>query len=140
MRKILRIGLILFAVVSLPGCAAVALTAGGVAGSAGVNHTLGGIVYKTFNAPVKDVRQAAIRSLGDMEIKVNQDEVADFGWQIFAEAYKRTIDIRLERLTPSTTRMRVVTSENAFIKDAATSTEIILQTSRWVESAHAQVR
>ena len=36
----------------LPGCAAVAVTAAGVGMATGVSHTLGGIVYRTFAAPV----------------------------------------------------------------------------------------
>jgi hypothetical protein len=68
-----------------------------------------------------------------MQIKVNNDKQAEFGWQINATAFDRTIDIELERLTPVTTRMRVDTSKDTFFKDSATSTEIILQTAELIE-------
>lgn len=139
MPKVMR-ALALLAAVSLQGCTAAALTAGGVAGGAGVNHTLSGIVYKTFTAPVKDLRLATLQTLKRMEIKVTHDAVAEFGWEIKGNAYDRTIDIELERLTPATTRMRVVTSEDAIFKDSATSTEIILQTARRLERASARTK
>ena len=44
----------------LPGCAAVALTAGGVGLATGVSHTLGGIVYKTFSAPEAKVHGSTV--------------------------------------------------------------------------------
>ena len=118
----------------LQGCAGAALTAGGVAGGAGVNHTLSGIVYKTFNPPVKELRQATLRSLDSMEIEVTHDQVAEYGWEIKGKAFEREIDVELERLTPSTTRMRVVTSEGFLFKDSATSTEIIQQTASRLDS------
>lgn len=118
----------------LAGCAPVAMTAGGIAGSAGVNHALNGIAYKTFTAPVGKVRVATIRSLNRMEMKVTNDVKQNDGWRIEAIAAERTIEIDLEALTPSATRMRVVTNKGGFFfKDSATSTEIILQTAQRLE-------
>lgn len=127
----------LAALALLQGCAGAALTAGGVAGGAGVNHTLSGIVYKTFNTPVKELRQATLRSLDSMEVEVTHDAVAEYGWEIKGKAFEREIDIELERLTPATTRMRVVTSEGFLFKDSATSTEIIQQTATRLDTATA---
>lgn len=135
MRRLLPI-LGLLAVLQLSGCVAAALTAGGVAGGAGVNHTLSGIVYKTFTTPVKELRVATLKTLNRMQMKVDGDKQAEFGWQINASAFDRTIDIELERLTPATTRMRVSTSKDTFFKDSATSTEIILQTAQIVENGN----
>lgn len=119
------------AALALPGCASVALTAGGIAGSAGVNHTLNGIAYKTFTAPVEKVRVATMKSLSRMQIKVSRAKKVDRNWEIDATAIERTINIELEAVSRSATRMRVVTNKGGFIfKDAATSTEIIIQTAR----------
>jgi hypothetical protein len=114
----------------LSGCAAAALTAGGIAGSAGVNHTLNGIVYKTFTSPVKTMRVATLKTLNRMQMKVKGDEKAEYGWHIQAAAVEREIDIELQRLSPSATRMRVTTNQGSIFKDSATSTEIILQTAQ----------
>ncbi|TDI66190.1 MAG: DUF3568 family protein [Alphaproteobacteria bacterium] len=126
--------LAMLAALNLAGCAGVALTAGGIAGSAGVNHTLSGIVYKTFTAPLKDMRIATLKTLNRMQIKVTADKKAEYGWRIDGTAFERTIEIELERLTPAATRMRVTTNKGSIFKDSATSTEIILQTARRLEN------
>lgn len=123
----------------LAGCAPVAMTAGGIAGSAGVNHTMSGITYKTFTTPMRSLRVATLKTLNRMEFKVVRDGKSEDGWQIAATAADRTIDIELEQLTPAATRMRVVTNKgDFFFKDSATSTEIILQTAQLVESSTAR--
>lgn len=125
----------------LGACAPVAMTAGGIAGGAGVNHALNGISYKTFTAPVRQVRAATLKSLSRMEMKVTSDAKSDAGWRIEAAAAERTIEIDLEVLTPATTRMRVVTNNGGlFFKDSATSTEIILQTAQRLEGVTAAQR
>ena len=121
------------------GCVPVALTAGGIAGGAGVNHTMNGIAYKTFTTPMTGVRAATLKTLNRMEIKVTEDGKTDEGWKISGTAADRTIDIELEQLTPATTRMRVVTNKgDFFFKDGATSTEIILQTAQIVDNTSAK--
>ncbi len=129
MRRFLPI-LGMLAALNLAGCAGVALTAGGIAGSAGVNHTLSGIVYKTFTAPMKDLRTATLKTLNMMQITVTADKKAEYGWRIDGTAFERTIEIELERLTPAVTRMRVTVDKGSIFKDSATSTEIILQTAQ----------
>ncbi|MCH8037451.1 MAG: DUF3568 family protein [Proteobacteria bacterium] len=114
---------------ALQGCAAVVLTAAGVAGGAGVNHTLNGIAYKTFNNSVAELRAGTLRTLEDMDMTVIEDKETEDGWEIKATAIKRVIDIELERLSKRATRMRVVANEGKiFFKDAATATEIIILT------------
>lgn len=125
---------------TLSGCAAAALTVGGIAGSAGVNHTLNGIVYKTFTAPMKDLRVASLKTLHRMQMKVKGDKKADYGWHIQATAADREIDIELERLTPAATRMRVTTNDDLIFKDSATSSEIIVQTAELLEKGKSAKR
>ena len=121
---------------ALQGCAAVALTAAGVAGGAGVNHTLSGIAYKTFNNSLAELRAGTLRTLEDMDMTVIADSETENGWEIKATAIEREIDIELERLTKRATRMRVVANEGKiFFKDAATATEIIIMTAENVAPA-----
>ncbi len=136
-----RLGPILgmLAALNLAGCAGAALTAGGIAGSTGVNHTLSGIVYKTFTTPMKDLRTATLKTLNRMQIKVTADKKAKFGWRIDGTAFERTIEIELERLTPSVTRMRVTVDKGSIFKDSATSTEIILQTVQRLENTNRRL-
>jgi len=106
-----------------------ALTAVGVGSAAGVQHTLNGIAYRTFTAPLPQVRGAAVASLNRMGIKVDSRDKSKEGEVIKARAGGREIEIELDALTPNTTRMRTAVRNGLFM-DAATSTEIILQTER----------
>jgi Protein of unknown function (DUF3568) len=124
--------------ICLQGCAAVGLAvvgAGAGAGvGAGVDHTVNGIVFKTFAAPLNNVRFATLRTFDYMAMPLTADEKSDDGWKLSATAADRTIDVELERLTERTTRMRVVANEGSlFFKDASTATEIIIQTAQMLE-------
>jgi hypothetical protein len=119
----------------LGGCAAVGLTALGVGMGTGVGHHLGGMVYKTFTAPQTQVKRAAQGALGRMQVKVVKSEREGTTETITAKAGDRDIDIVLEALTPNTTRMKVTARQNGgFLTDAATATEVILQTEKLVGS------
>jgi hypothetical protein len=115
---------------SLAGCAApvglaVASAGAGVAMGTGTDYTLNGIAYKTFVAPLPTVRQATRSGLDRMGMKIVTDSKTDDGWTISATAADRTIDVDLERLTPRTTRMRVVANNGIIFKDRATEAAII---------------
>lgn len=109
------------------GCAPLALTAVGVGSAAGVQHTMGGITYRTFTTPLPQVRAAAIASLNRMGIKVSKREKSETGEIIMATASNRSIEIELDALTDNTTRMRAMVRQGMFM-DAATGAEIIMQT------------
>ena len=118
---------------ALTGCVAVALTAGGIAGGVAVDHTLSGVVYKTFSASLPKVRSATLTSLKSMEIEVNESKAMEEGegWEIKAAAVNRDIDIKLEQLAKKATRMRVVVAKDGGVfRDSATGTEIIIQTAQ----------
>lgn len=132
-RKTLLISALMAASLGLQGCAGgVGLTmlgiGGGTAAGVGVEHTLNGIAYKTFGAPVDQVHAANRKALADMSVRITEDSRTEAGRVIKAAAADREIEIQFERLTPRMTRMRVVANEGALFKDSATATEIILQT------------
>ena len=113
----------------LAGCDPVSLTVVGVGTATGVQHTLNGITYKTFTAPLPQVRTATLNSLNYMGIKVASREKSKEGEVIKASASDRQIEIELDAITPSTTRMRASVRNGLFF-DSATGTEIILQTEK----------
>jgi len=126
-------GLLAIAIAAtVQGCAAVGLTlfavASGTAAGAGVSHTLDGIAYKTFTVPFEGLHAATLMTLERMDIPVNGGQDTQDGRTILAKAADREIEIELDKLTPRTTRMRVVAKRNFLIRDRATATEIILQT------------
>lgn len=115
---------------TLAGCDPVSLTAATMGAGVGISHTLGGIIYKTFTAPIKTVEEGSVIAMRDMGIKVLTRETNKEGERVITAAAKdREIEVLLEPLTPRTTRMRVIAS-NGIIKDSATATEIVLQTER----------
>src|SRR6185503_8151171 len=87
----------------LQGCAAAALTVVGtglgVGAGAGVEHTMNGIVYKTFDASLNEVRFATLKMFDHMGMPVTADQKTDEGWTLTATASERTIDVTLERVT-----------------------------------------
>lgn len=126
-----RLGLILSAALLLTACDPVSLTVFGISAGTGVSHQLGGIVYKTFTEPQARVKNATLAALKRMQIKVDSIEKIDNGEAIKAKAADRNIDIELEALTPTTTRIRAVArKEGGILVDSATAVEIIGQTER----------
>jgi len=76
---------------------------------AGVEHTMGGATYRTFSAPLADVRAAVRQSFRDLEIQVTEDELLiGGGARIVGEALHREITVQLEPVTPSLTRLKMV--------------------------------
>lgn len=111
------------------GCEPVTLTAMGVGAAAGVQHTLTGIAYRTFSVPLPRVRSAVLTAFDRMGIKLGGKEGIENGERLTARASDREIEVELEAITPKTTRMRS-TAKTGIFRDAATATEIILQTER----------
>ena len=125
-----KLAIVFACLLALQGCAAAALSVVGMAGGAGLDHTLNGIVYRTFAAPVAGTRLATLQTLKRMGMTVEKSEKKDKAWIINAKAAERKIEIELEALSPKTTRMRVVVSRASFIfiKDSSTGNEIIDRT------------
>ena len=124
--------------VLLQGCAAAGLAVvgagAGVGMGTGVEHELNGIAYKTFATPADAVHHATRATLARLAMPITADARTQEGWKLSASAADRTIEIELERLTPRTTRMRVVANKgDLFFKDSATSTEIVLQTAQTLQ-------
>ena len=113
----------------LGGCEAMAITAFGVGASTGVAQTLNGRAYRTFTAPVGEVKQATLAALKRMDIKVLSSTRVGNEELIVAKAADREIEISLEVLSPHSTRMRSVTRQG-LLYDSATSLEIVLQTEK----------
>ena len=113
----------------LAGCVPLAITGAGVGAAAGMAHTMGGITYRTFTAPMPKVKNATMVALNKMGINGVKTSKAEGNEVILANATGREIEIQLEPLSQNTTRMRTV-ARNGFFYDSATATEIIIQTEK----------
>jgi hypothetical protein len=143
MRAVLALSLVAI-VVGLNGCAALPVAALGAglfnAGAsaamrAGTEITRGGVVYKTFTLPLDELRTAVGNTLAQMELAVVNDHVEQDGDRfIVARARDREIEVTLEPVTRTVTRVRLVVSEGHFGRDRATAAEIMAQTEKTVEN------
>jgi hypothetical protein len=115
----------------LSGCSSLALTAASVGGSAAINHSISGSPYRTFTAPRSSVKTASLGALKRMGIKVTGTGKGESGTEfVTASAQERDIEINLEALSASSTRMQVVARSGGLFYDGATANEIIFQTER----------
>ena len=114
------------------GCLAIGLSLFGVAAGVGsgtaVSYALNGYAYRTVMAPLPQVERAAVRTIKNMGFQLASQEKTDVGKVLHATGNERDIEIRLEKVSDKTTRIRTVVSQGAFLRDRATATEIIVQT------------
>ncbi len=126
---------------ALQGCAAVAIplviTGAGIAAGQGTSYTLDGIAYRTFTAPVEDVRRATLLSFRRMDITMKSEEPLEKGRELVGTAGDRTVYVELEKLTSRTTRMRITAKVGWFLRDRATAGEFIVQTERALDDLPA---
>ena len=112
------------------GCETLSLTALGVGGSAAVNHKMSSTPTRTFTAPLLRVKLASIGALKRMGIQAGEVKKVENGEVITARVGRREIEVELESVTASTTRMRVVARDGSWFYDGATASEIIVQTEK----------
>jgi uncharacterized protein DUF3568 len=135
-----RLLVLLVLATTASGCAALALpaigasvmgdAAGGVA-RAGVERTMSGAMYRTFSAPLADVRDAVRQSFRDREIQITEDDLLiGGGAKIKGQALHRHITVHLESVTPALTRLKLMVRQGLFGRDRATASELIEQTVR----------
>ena len=121
---------VLVLAISTAGCTPITLTAASLGASMGVSHTINGIIYRTFTAPMKTVELGSVQAMRDMGVKVVSRSTNDGGERVInATARDRDIQVLLEPLTTKTTRMRVIAS-NGLLTDSSTAQEIVHQTER----------
>ena len=127
---------ILLAVVVLAGCAAIPLA--GIGGAAlesgagavvktGTEYTAGGTAHRTFTIPQNAVRAAVLEAFNRTGVVVKEQEQKDENERLTGELHKRTVRVRLTPLSPSLTAMTLVVKRNFFVKDRATTSELLEQ-------------
>ena len=146
--RFVLVALVTLASSALSGCAALGITAvttGAGAFTAGAREAVqagsayakGGVVYRTFTLPLWEVRMAVGDTLARMELAVVRDEEDGDERRIEARTRRHEIDMRLEPVTRTVTRVRLVVSERSFRKDRATASEIVEQLERAVANQPA---
>ncbi len=120
----------------LTDCAEVGLVVPAAAvsgGAAGVNYSFTNNAYKTLSYSVAAVEAALHTALEKMTIK--ESSVQRETYQIGISAVTATLDINivLEQITPTVTKIEVSAKKEVFLNDKSTATEIIVQTEKNLE-------
>ena len=124
-----KILVLAIALLGLQGCAAVALTLGGTAAKAGIEHALNSVSDKTFANSLTEMKLATLDTLQRMDMEITDMIETSSGVEILAEAKTRSISVELEYLTHNTTRMEVSANRQfLFFKDKATAVAITEET------------
>lgn len=101
------------------------MTAGG---GAAVNHQLSATATRTFSTGAEPVRLAALAALDHMSIQVTHSERHDEIERIEARAGYRTVTLRIEPVTRTSTQLAVAVHQDLLTLDGATGREIVAQT------------
>ncbi|MBI2307273.1 MAG: hypothetical protein HYU78_08210 [Rhodocyclales bacterium] len=123
------------------GCNTLAVTMLGVGANIGISHQISGYASKTFVRPLPDILDAAEAALGLMEIGVFTIDAHGDNRTIWAYAGDLSIEIELDALTPTTTRMRVIARRSiGVLVDASTAQAITLETETQLRRAQAAAK
>jgi hypothetical protein len=115
---------------ALAACEPLALSVAGAGVSAAIGHGLNGVSQRTFTANLPAVRQASVRALDTMGIKLESHGTFDAGVILYASTSVRSVQIELEPISERATRVRVAARDGGFFYDAATAGEIVAQTEK----------
>lgn len=122
----LKLGVTIFCLSILSGCAAVAITGG----SLGLGYSVTNVAQKTVNHPLDKVVWAIMDASEKMAIKVVKNRGNEEGRFIEATTKNLSIFIDLESITPKTTKMTINAQEGLFLKDKSTANAIIHKTQK----------
>jgi len=130
------------AAVFISGCAAapVALLPASmpalIAGAGGgISYTFTNIAYRTITKPPEEIEEAVLKAMDRMSIKVENVRRGKHDIRVRASTRSLKIDIDLERMTPTLTRMKVNAKRGLIFKDKNTAFEIIYQTESFLFGA-----
>lgn len=122
----------------LIGCNTLVTSMLGVAANVGISHQISGYASKTFVKPLPVVLEANLRALERMQIGVFTITRQGDNRTVWAYAGELAIEIELDALTPTTTRMSVVARrEIGILVDASTAMAIALETETQLRRAQA---
>jgi hypothetical protein len=132
-----RLLLLVLAALMLGGCTALGVTGGAVAAvalgatgdvvRAGTEYRLGGVAYRTFTRPMDSLYEVTRGTLSRMAFTLEREEETPEGREIVARGIERTVEIRLQPISPGVTRLRLVVKQGFFRRDRATASEILTQ-------------
>ncbi len=115
---------------ALEGCASVAVSAVGMAGSAALDRVLNGDSYQVVPAPIAGARLAALRTIRRMGMTVESDARSGGRWTILTATKNQKSKIEIRAIDYKRSRMDVKVSWDQldFVKDPEVANEFIRKT------------
>ena len=115
---------------ALEGCASVAVSAVGMAGSAALDRILNGESHQIIPSPIAGARLATLTTIKRMGMTVEKEERSGDQWTILAKTENQKSKIEIRAIDDKRTRMDVKVSWDQldFVKDPAVANEFIRQT------------
>lgn len=104
----------------------------------GITYTFTNIAYRTITRAPEEIERATLRAMEKMSVRVRSVRHREYDTEIFASTRKLSIQINLERMTPTLTRMKVNAKKGLIFKDKNTAFEIIYQTEFFLAEADAE--
>ena len=128
--KNIGVALVVLGALGSQGCAVAALPLFGLGqavngGTEVVSYPNDSIAYKTFAASEMEVRAAMLQTFKRMAIDVTGTERKEKVTEIIAVAGDRKVDVEIDRITPKTSRLRVVVKKGWLLRDRSTAGEIV---------------
>lgn len=109
----------------------------GAGASTAFRYNMDNVAARTFTASASAVKQASLIALERMGIGISSADPYESGETIYARTANRDIEIDLERLTPTATRVRIKARDGTLFYDNATALEIVAQTEKILEGGVA---
>ena len=142
--RALRVGAVVpLAALLLQGCAALPLAAlggavlesgAGAVVKTGTEYTMGGSAHRTFSVPINAVRAGVLQAFERTGVMVEPPKEPGDQDTIHGRLAHRSVRVQLTAFSESLTSMTLVVKQNFFLKDRATSSELLEQ----VEQAIAE--
>lgn len=129
-RPALRLIGVFFIISLLSGCGSLVLSMLGAGAGAEISHNRNSVATRTFSIPFPEVKQAMLSVMEQLEIQHGSTEFKESSEVITAVAGSRNIEVEIETLSSTMTRVSVVARTQTLQADAATAREIIAQTAR----------
>ncbi|MDP5240420.1 DUF3568 family protein [Uliginosibacterium sp. 31-16] len=123
-------GSILMLALSLCGCAPLALSLVGAGAGAGISHQVNGVAARTFSEPLPRVKKASLMAARRMSFQFEATDATEKGQVLKGRVADLDIDVELEILSTSVTRVSVSARKNILRLDGATAQEVIVQIER----------
>ena len=121
----------------LQGCAALPIAAlggailesgAGAVVKTGTEYTTTGAAHRTFMVPMNAVRAAVLQAFHRASLTVDSQQQPEEDEALITATLKhRSVRVRLTAFSESLTGMTLVVKRNAFVKDRATSSELLEQ-------------